>query len=457
MPDLAASALVQQLRRIVGDNHVLTDPDLVAGYIRDWTGRFEGHTPAVVRPADAQEVAGVVNVCRDTNCAIVPQGGNTGLVGGSVPLEGEIVMSLTRLGGITDFDEATAQLTSGAGETLAAVQTFAKKHDRRFAIDLAARDSATIGGMVSTNAGGLNVLRYGPMRKQVTGIAAVLASGEIASDIQGLGTNNTGHDLPSLFCGSEGTLGIITAVRLQLVAQSPNRVTALCGFQSAADAISAVSQLLSECANLESLEFLFDNGVQLAHKYGARVPFSSHVYLLAEVADQNDPTTEFAQAVEDLGEAVADVAVATDSAGREGIWSIREKQSEAIATHAVEIGAVIYKYDVFIPLTEIPYFCEQVHSAVSATDADAELYIFGHVAVGNIHVNILSSAGDNFDAPVLDLVVQLGGSISAEHGVGTAKKHWLHLSRSESEIAQLRSLKQSFDPARILNPNVLLP
>src|ERR687885_1679537 len=222
--------LLRALAEVVGPRHVLTDPDLTAGYAVDWTGRFRGRAPAVVRPADTTEVAGVLALLAGAGRPVVPQGGNTGLVGGSVPLHGEIVLSLRRLDGIGPVEVLAGQVTAGAGATLAAVEAAARPHGLTFGVDLAARDSATIGGMVATNAGGLRMLRYGNMRAQVMGVEAVLPDGRVLSHLAGLAKDNTGYDLAGVLTGSEGTLGVITRVRLRLVPRLAARTVGLLAF-----------------------------------------------------------------------------------------------------------------------------------------------------------------------------------------------------------------------------------
>ena len=442
MPDV-----IDELRSIVGADHVLVDADLRAGYEVDWTGRFRGTTPAVVRPASADEVAAVLAVCREASVAVVPQGGNTGLVGGSVPLDGEIVISTRRMSSVGDVDGVAGQMTVGAGVTLASAQEAAHAAGWAFGVDLSARDSATIGGMVATNAGGLAFLRYGGMREQLAGIEAVLGNGDVVRHLGGLHKDNTGYDLASLLCGSEGTLGIVTAARLQLVPIGGDRVTALAGVSGADDALSAVVALRHAGVVLDAAELVDDNGMALVceHLGLARPVPPSPAYLLLE----------WEGAADDLGAAgsIADAVVADDTARREALWRYREAQTEAINA----IG-VPHKLDVTLPLSELPRFIDDVPAIVERAHPGARTFLFGHVADGNIHVNVVGPApeDDAVDDAVLRLVAERGGSISAEHGIGTAKKRWLSLARSGAEIAAFRAIKIALDPAGILNPNVLV-
>lgn len=423
--------MIDSLRAIVGKHNVLVDDDLRSGYEVDWTGRFRGTTAAVVRPGSVDEVAAVVRVCADAGMPIVPQGGNTGLVGGGVPLLGEIVVSLRRLAAIEPVDLLAGQVTAGAGATLGAVQDAARTAGLAFGVDLSARDSATIGGMVATNAGGLRHIRYGAMRANVVGVEAVLSDGSIARRLSGLTKDNTGYDLTSLLCGSEGTLGIVTAARLRLVAARRELVTAVLSMPSVLAAVEAVATMRMR-VELEAAEVWLG--------MPAPVP-KAPAYLLLE----------WSGAVDALGALdPVDAAVADDETRRRDLWRYRESITEAISA----IG-VPHKMDVTLPASALAPFCDEV---VRLT-APHRTFLFGHVGDGNIHVNVIgpSPDDDTVDDAVFRLVAAHGGSISAEHGIGTAKRRWLHLSRSEAEIAAMRAIKQALDPRGILNPNALLP
>jgi FAD/FMN-containing dehydrogenase len=422
--------VIDDLRAVVGASHVLVDDDVRAGYEVDWTGRFSGRTPCVVRPGSVDEVAAVVAVCAAAGVAVVPQGGNTGLVGGGVPLAGEVVLSLRRLSSIAPVDERASQVTVGAGAVLGDVQAAAAAAGLRFGVDLSARDSATIGGMVATNAGGLHHIRHGSMRANVVGLEAVLADGSIVSRLSGLTKDNTGPDLSALLCGSEGTLGIVTAARLRLVPRARDVVTAVVAMASVARAVETVARLRQHVV-LDAAEVWLD----------MPSPVESAVSLLVEWEGAVD-------ALAVLGD--VDAVVADDEPRRRDLWSYRERITEAI--NAV---GVPHKLDVTLPAAEIASFCDEVRSVC----VPHRLFLFGHVGDGNIHVNVVGPDADDLavDDAVLHLVASKGGSISAEHGIGTAKKRWLHLSRSDAEIAALRAIKQALDPKGILNPNVLLP
>ncbi|HQW51958.1 MAG TPA: FAD-binding oxidoreductase, partial [Tepidiformaceae bacterium] len=278
---------LERLRAVVGDEHVLTDPDLRAGYESDWTRRYHGETPAIIRPASVAEVSAVVRLCREAGAPLIPQGGNTGLVGGSVPRNGELVLSLRRLDAISDFDSGPGEVTVAAGVTLARLQEFVRGHGWDFGVDLASRDSATIGGMTATNAGGIRVLRYGGMRHQVLGLEAVTSEGAVIRRMPGLLKDNSGYDLPQLLAGSEGTLAVITAVRLKLIPGRPRRTVALLGVQDLQTAIEAVSAVRRALPSLEAAEVFFPEGLDLVCRHtGMPLPLSgAHPsYLLLECA-----------------------------------------------------------------------------------------------------------------------------------------------------------------------------
>ena len=466
------AGLIDELTGIVGAAHVLRDPEMTAGYSMDWTRRFAGATPLVIRPGDTAETAAVMSALAAARVPVVPQGGNTGLVGGSVPLAGEAVLSMRRLNICEPVDELASQVTLGAGVTLADAQAHAAASGLSVGVDLAARDSATIGGVVATNAGGINVLRYGAMRAQVVGIEAVLADGTVVSHLAGLEKDNTGYDLGSLLAGSEGTLGIITRVRLRLHPTQPERATALLAFETAADAVSAAAALRRGVASLHALEAVFEGAMALVSRHlGVAPPVGrlggdSHrsppiedgggAWLIAEAAARTDPSDELGAAVEELADLVVDAAVALDPAARQRLWAFRENVTEAISA-----AGIPHKLDVTLPAARLAEFVDGVPDVVRATDPDAQPLLFGHLGDGNVHVNVLGPGGaepaDEVDDAVLRYVAELGGSISAEHGIGTAKLSQLHLNRSEAELAAFSAIKRALDPVGLLNPNVLLP
>jgi FAD/FMN-containing dehydrogenase len=445
-----------QLAGIVGEGHVLRDPDLLASYVGDWTGRFSGSTPAVVRPGSVDEVAEVVGLCAAERVPLVPQGGNTGLVGGSVPLGGEIVVSVLRLDHLGSVEEEAGQITAGAGVTVGAVQRAAKAYGWAYGVDLASRDSATVGGTIATNAGGLHVLRYGATRAQLLGVEAVLGTGAVISHLGGLRKDNTGYDLAGLLCGSEGTLGIVTAATLRLVPQANERVVALLAFETSDSAIAAGLALPRLVPSLSAAELCLGSGIQLVcDALGLPPPFPQphEAYVLVEAAATYDPAPELETAVSSLA-GVADVAVAPDDLRGAALWRYREAHTEVINT----LGAP-HKLDVALPARGLARFVGEVSSTVAHVDRGAATWLFGHVGDGAVHVNVTGVAPDDdrVDVAVLELVTSLGGSISAEHGIGSAKRQWLARTRSQAEIEAFRALKRAWDPAGICNPGVLLP
>lgn len=451
-----SSGLLTALRDTVGAAHVRTDPDVVAANVVDWTGRFRGATPAVVRPGTVDEVAAVLRLCNAERTAVVPQGGNTGLVGGSVPLHGELVLDLRRLDAIGPVDARTGQVTAQAGATLARLQGQARDAGWQYGIDLGARDVATVGGMVATNAGGVHVLRYGPTRRQLVGIEAVLADGRVIRRLDGLEKDNSGFDIAGLLCGSEGTLAVVTAARLRLHAPTRCRVVALCAFDDVDAALDAVGVLRRELDCVNAIELFFDKGLELVcDRLGRARPFAAPhaAYVLVEAAANTDPTESLGRAV-GLCVDVADVAVATDDAAARALWRYREGHPEAINL----VGAPL-KLDVSLPADRLGEFIHAVPGCVAAIAPDASVWMFGHAADGNVHVNITGVPADDerVTGAVFEFVAGLHGSISAEHGIGSAKRRYLHLVRSAVEIETYRAITRAFDPVGILNPHVLLP
>ena len=448
--------LVAELEAVVGASQVLVDTELTAGYAVDWTGRFQGVAPAVVRPGSTEEVAAVVRICGRAGVTIVPQGGNTGLVGGGVPLHGELVLSLSRLDRLGDVDLAAAQVTAEAGVTLARLQAHADAAGLAFGIDLAPRDSCTVGGMIATNAGGIHVVRYGTMRAQVAGIEAVLGDGSVVSHLAGLAKDNTGYDLAGLLTGSEGTLAVITAARLRLVPRLEHRVTAGLGLAGVAEAVDAVARLRARLAGLEAVELVLADGVRLvAEQLGLRPPdaLRAPAALIVEVGGHDDPVEELAAVVAEL-DLVEEPVVAVTPEQRRRLWELRESFAEAIN----RLGPPV-KLDVSVPVARMAAF---VASLPDVVPAGLGVVVFGHLGDGNLHVNVTGvPPGDaglatTVEWAVLEAVVAEGGSISAEHGIGTAKAAYLHLCRSPAEIAAFRAVKSALDPHGILNPHALL-
>jgi FAD/FMN-containing dehydrogenase len=434
---------------------------LRAGFETDWTGRFHGDALAVVRLADTAQVAGVVRL-PGGGVAIVPQGGNTGLVGGGVPgpgaRAGVIVLSLVRLAALEPVDADGAEVVTGAGVTLARLAAHARDAGLEFAVDLAARDSATIGGMIATNAGGIHVLRYGSMREQLLGIEAVLADGSVVSRLHAPRKDNTGYHLPSLLAGSEGTLGIVTAARLRLVLGLAWRAVAVVGTDGVGAAVAVATRLRATLPSLHAAELVEADALDLVVRHrGVPRPFAVAwpACLLVEAAGRTDPEAALAEALADALE-VRDAVIATDTAARERLWILREGVRRSPAK--VVSAGVPHKLDVALPIARLSEFAATVRDRVERAAPGARTILFGHVLDGNLHVNILGPdlEDEAADDAVLRLTLELGGSISAEHGIGVAKARWLALDRSPAELAAMRAVKRALDPEQILNPGVLL-
>ena len=448
-------SLAADLERVVGSGHLVTDPGLREGYERDWTGRFGGRAECVVRPADTAQVAAVLAACRGHHAALVPQGGNTGLVGAGVPRGGEVLLSLTRLDEVGEVDAATAQVSVGAGVTMAALQQAAATAGFEAGIDFAARDSATVGGLVACDAGGARALAHGTARARVAGLEAVLADGTVVERMHGLLKDNAGYPLPSLLVGSEGTLGVITAVRWRLVPQRRARVAALVPLASLDAADDTLAVLRRELPSLEAADFFTDDGLSLVLEHTGReapVQPRAPAYVVLECAARADPTEELAAGLEAAG--IEDAVVADDTASREALWQFREAHTEAIAAQGVA-----HKMDVGVPLARLAEFLSRAPGVVAEHAAGPRTILFGHLGDGNVHVNVLGLEGGNeaVDVAVLELAAELGGTISAEHGVGVAKAAHLGLVRSHEEIEAMRAVKRALDPDGLLNPGAVLP
>lgn len=441
---------VEALRLIVGGNNVLAED--LASYGTDWTGRFIGCPSLVVRPGSTIEVSQVMHLCSQHNVAVVPQGGNTGLVGGTLADDGQIILSTSRINWIGSVDAVSQQISVGAGVTVEQVQEAAKQFGLRYAVDFGARGSATIGGTIATNAGGINVLRYGSTRHQVVGIEAVLPNSDVIEHMAGLIKDNTGYDIASLLCGSEGTLGIVTAARLRLLPLHTSRTTVLLGCGSTEEVVHIVQGIRQQFDSLDAAELFYADGANLvAEAFNVAIPFAAPVYLLLEFSADVDLSSDVERHLARTNFSGAS-AVAQDELGRARLWRLREEHTAAISTHGVP-----HKFDVTVAVSDLARFIVKTRQRISETNADWTVYIFGHAADGNMHVNVLgpSATDELVDEVVLQVVAEFKGSISAEHGIGSAKKKWLSLSRSQNEIAMMKAIKGAIDPQGLMNPNTL--
>ena len=448
MPFKPTPDLPRHLTDLLGPDRVVVDRSILASVETDWTGRFHGTALALVRPRHVDEVAALVSWCAKNQVALTTRGGNTGLVAGAVP-DATVVLSTARLADIEEIDGQGGQASVGSGVPLSALQRELRSTPWEFGVDLGARDSATIGGMVATNAGGIRVVRHGTMRAQLLGIEAVLGDGSVVRHMGGLMKDNTGYDLAALLCGSEGTLGVVTAVRLRLVPSFSERVTALVALASVAEAVAFCGRLRREVPSLDGIEAIVAPLVSITAAALGLAPLfaDAPVVVLAEVASHVDPTAELAELLSGL-----EHAVATDGVSRAKLWRYREGCTEAISRLGVP-----HKLDVTLPAAEIAAFVSEVGSLAERVAMAS--FVFGHLGDGNLHVNILGADADDdtVDDAILRLAAARGGSVSAEHGIGRAKRRWLSLCRSDAEIAAFRALKRALDPCGVLNPGVLLP
>ena len=460
--------VVARLKALAGPDGWSDDPDRLAPKLVEWRDRWRGATPLLLLPRTTAEVAAIVALCAQTGTPITPQGGNTGLVGGQIP-DGEVLLSLERMRAVRSADAEEDVLVIEAGATLAAVHEAAAGVGRFFPLSLASEGSATIGGLISTNAGGTAVLRYGTMRALVLGIEAVLPDGSVLESLKRLRKDNTGYDLKQLLIGAEGTLGVVTAASLRLFPILASRAVAVAGLADPAAALSLLALAKTVSGGMvEAFELIGRSGVALAVKNipGVREPLGeTHPwYVLIEIAAGEAGAAE-AALERILAEAferglVADAAIAPNQAQAHAFWTLREQQSAAQKPE----GAC-WKYDVSTPLGAIPAFIEDASAAVLALAPGARVVAFGHVGDGNIHFDVLAPAGggsaahEALDAlatrAVHDIVARMGGSISAEHGLGVLKTDEALRYKSPAEVAAMRAVRAALDPKRIMNPRVL--
>ena len=462
-----------RLRTIVGAANVLEAEADMAPFLSDWRGRYHGRARAVVRPRDTAEVAAVVAACAQAGVAMVPQGGNTGLCGGATPLVdgAAVVISLARMNRIRALDADNDTLTVEAGCTLAAVQEAAQAAGRLFPLSLASEGSCLIGGNLSTNAGGVQVLRYGNTRELVLGLEVVLPDGRVWDGLRGLRKDNTGYDLKQLFIGAEGTLGIVTAAVLKLFPAIRSRATAWVAVPDPRAAVRLLGMLRAVCGERVSAFEIVGRtalGLVLQHIPGARDPLAGAPAwsVLVELSDPDVDAPLDAQLQAVLGEActqglAADAAVAASAAQAQALWALREDISEAQRIEGVSI-----KHDVSVPVSRIPEFLERAGAALAARWPDVRVVAFGHIGDGNLHYNLSKPAADDNAAFIArtaevnrivhDLVCELGGSISAEHGLGQLKREEVLRYKPALEMELMRRVKQAFDPAGLMNPGKVL-
>jgi FAD/FMN-containing dehydrogenase len=462
--------LLERLAGIVGASHVLTAPDQLEAALVEPRGLFRGQARALVRPATTAEVAAVVKACAEAHAPITPQGGNTGLVGGQIPLGPEIVLSLKRLNRVREVDALADSMIAEAGVTLAEAQGAAERADRLFPLSLASEGSCTVGGVLSTNAGGVAVLAYGNARELATGVEVVLPDGRVVDVLSKLRKDNTGYDLKDLFIGAEGTLGVITAAALKLYARPKARETAFVGLTSPSLALSLFRAARESFgAGVVSFELIPRIALDfvLRHAHNVRDPLDAVYpwYVLAEVATQTggglaDAMTEWLGAAAEAG-LIEDAAIAASGEQRAAFWRLREEISDV---QKFEGGSI--KHDVSVPLGAVPEFLDRATAAVVARTPGARVVAFGHMGDGNIHFNVSQPIGadkaafmadwEGTNEVVHDIVARLQGSFSAEHGIGRLKRDLLAIKKDPAALDVMRAIKTAIDPLGIMNPGKML-
>ena len=464
-----APGLIDQFRKIVGERHAITDATDIEAYVTEERNLFHGRSPLVLRPGSTAEVSAICKLASEHRIALVPQGGNTGLVGGQTPHNGEVVVSLRRLDKIREVDTASNTMTVEAGVVLQTAQAKASEVDRLFPLSLGAEGSCTIGGNLSTNAGGTAALAYGVAREMALGLEVVLADGRVLNLLSKLKKDNTGYNLHNLFIGAEGTLGIITAATLKLFPKPRAVETAYVGLRSPEAALKLLAIAQGEAANtLTSFELLSEMAVDFSVRHGidVRDPLAEKHpwYVLMELSSPGDDArtlleTILARAMEE--EIVDDAVIAANLTQRNGFWKLREEMSWA---QKPEGGSI--KHDISVPVAAVPAFIEEANAAVVKLIPGARPVPFGHLGDGNLHYNVSQPIGANtadylarwheMNAVVFEIVLRMGGSISAEHGIGVLKRDELLDVKDKTAIELMRSIKAMLDPLGIMNPGKVL-
>ncbi len=466
------SDFLRRCQETIGTSYVLTDAAMAA-YLTDWRGRFTGRALAVLRPADTEQVAALIKLCLQYRIPVVPQGGNTGLVLGSVPDASgtAVVLSLARLNQLRSIDPLNNTVTVEAGCLLQQVQDYAAEHARLFPLSLASEGSCTIGGNLSTNAGGTAVLRYGSMRDLTLGLEVVTAEGEIWHGLRGLRKDNTGYDLRDLFIGAEGTLGIITAAVLKLFAQPKARLTALLALDSPRQALNLLSLAQGQCgAGLTGFELMSDFCLQLVQRHFPQLPFpfaQRHPhYVLLELSDfeSENHAMQLLESMMSSGlekNLIRDAVIASSIAQSQALWQLREHISMAQAAEGKNI-----KHDIALPVSRIADFISETDALLQTAFPGCRMVCFGHLGDGNLHYNVSAPQGQD-DAAFLqqqaavnlcvhDSVHKYDGSISAEHGLGALKREEIKRYKSATELAMMSAIKCALDPHNLMNPGKVL-
>lgn len=453
-------AVVDAIRRVVGDSGVADGPAIDPRYLRDWVVPMSGGTPlAQVRPRTTADVSAILRICNEARVPVVPQGGLTGLAGGATPVDGCVVLSLERMTGVEELDEAAATMTVLAGTPLQTIQAAAQGAGFLFALDLGARGSCQIGGNVATNAGGNRVIRYGMTRDLVLGLEVVLADGTVLTSLNKLIKNNAGFDLRQMFVGSEGTLGVITRVVVRLHPQPSSQCTAFCSVENFDQVVALLRHARKWLGgSLSAFEVMWPDFYDLMTAPGVGIapplPSGAGAYVLIE-SHGTDATRDPQHFEEMLGAAaeadiVSDGVVAHAAAEAAAFWKVRDASGEFPRLGWPSLG-----YDIGIPTGDIGRFVEACGVAVRARWPDASTAFFGHIGDSNLHLHVKVSA-DVHDTDVQKLVYSLvrdwGGTTSAEHGIGSLRRPYLAYTRSAAEIAVMKRMKDALDPRGILNP-----
>jgi FAD/FMN-containing dehydrogenase len=466
MSKMPAPETLQRLADVVGPKGVLRAEDDKTAYLTEWRGLWTGHTPLVLRPASTDEVSRILAIAHETETAIVPRSGGTGLVGGQIPNNGEVVLSVDRMTRITSVDATDFTMVAEAGATLQSLHTAAEAADRLFPLKIASEGSCRIGGNLATNAGGLNVISYGNTRDLCLGLEVVLADGRVLNRLKTLRKDNTGFDLKNIFIGSEGTLGIITAAALKLFPRPQSYATALVAVSSPAAALTVLAEAKQVSGNrVIAFELIPEIGIQFTVKHmGTRraVGTVSDWYVLIEMADV--PTSVLESLLERALEQnlIVDASIAQSDNQRRELWALRENMSES---QKFEGGSI--KHDVSVPVSKLPHFIAEASSAVSAFQPGARICCFGHMGDGNMHFNVSQPLGmdkrayldrwHEMNRVVHDIVMSMDGSFSAEHGIGVLKTGDMLRYKSDVELAVMRDIKKALDPKNILSPGRVLP
>lgn len=444
--------LLQSLAEVVGSGYVTDDPDVLAGRSVDYTGRYRGRATALVRPGSPDEVAAVLRVCRDAGAYVTVQGGRTSLVAGTVPEHDDVLVSTERLNTVGDIDATERRVRVGSGVTLAAVQHAAATAGLLFGVDLTARDTATVGGMASTNAGGLYTVHYGNMAEQVLGVEVALPDGSLLRRHSAVRADNTGYNLPALFVGAEGTLGVITGLDLRLRPAPAHRVTAVCGF-AGLDALVEAARLFRDLDGIATLELIDARVAALTgERLGVGAPVGGDWLLLVELAGDTDQTDRLFGLLQQVS-CTGEPAVGVDTATRQRLWRLREAVADVLGAFGPPL-----KFDVSLPLAAVAGFAAAASTVVGKHAPEALPVLFGHIGEGNLHLNVLrcsAAAEPGLYAAMMELIAECGGNVSSEHGVGSRKRAYLSMSRGPADIAAMRTLKAAFDPTGYLNAAVL--